>query len=451
MKIIIVGGGKTGSTLAHSLSNENHDVTVIEPKAEKLQDICNDNDVMGIIANGLDSLALQEAGLDSADLLIAVTASDEVNLLSSLFAKKNTKCDTIARVRNPLYITETDFITQSIGLSMIINPEYEAAKSMAKLINLPSAIEINTFFDGTVEMLSFRVGENSILKGQNLIYVRTQVEKDVLFCTVERGGDAFIPSGDFVLETGDKVSMIINPEKAVQFFNKIGVETQTIKNVMFAGCGTTGFYLAKQLVEAGINVTVIESDPERCEQLSELLPQALIINGDASDRSVLREEGIEDMDAFIALTGFDEENIMLSLYVKDATGCKVITKIDRIAYTELISKLDLDSVIYPRIITDENILKYVRSKRNAKGNNVEKLYKLIGDEVEALEFMVGDKAPVIGQPLMKLNLKPDLIICGIFRRGEFIIPNGSSVLQAGDRMIVVTRQKNLNDVGDILN
>lgn len=451
MKIIIVGGGKTGSALAHSLSGENHDVTVIEKRADKLQELCDDNDIMGIVGSGLDNDALSQAGIESADLLIAVTAGDEDNLLCCLFAKKNAECDTIARVRNPLYVAETDFIKQSVGLSMIINPEYESAKSIARIVRVPSVVEMNTFFDGMMDMLTFKVGAGSILDGQNLSYVRNNIEQDVLFCTVQRNGESIIPSGDFTLAGGDKASIIINPAKATEFFTKIGVSQKPIRSVMIAGGGTTGFYVAKQLIEMGINVCVVEIDEDRCNELAELLPKALIIHGDASDKQILAEEGVYDYDAFVALTGFDEENIMLSLSVKDLTGNKVITKIDRVAFTDLIAKLNLDSVVYPYVLTDEYILQYVRAKNNTKGSNVEKIYKLIGDEVEALEFKIGEKSRIIGKPLRRLKFKPNVIICGILHRGKFIIPDGNSVLHPGDRMVVVTGQKNLNDVGDILN
>ena len=430
MKIIIVGGGKTGSALARSLSGENHDVTVIEKRADRLQELCDDNDIMGIVGSGLDNDALSQAGIESADLLIAVTAGDEDNLLCCLFAKKNAECDTIARVRNPLYVAETDFIKQSVGLSMIINPEYESAKSIARIVRVPSAVEMNTFFDGMMDMLTFKVGAGSILDGQNLSYVRNNIEQDVLFCTVQRNGKSIIPSGDFTLAGGDKASIIINPAKATEFFTKIGVSQKPIRSVMIAGGGTTGFYVA---------------------ELAELLPKALIIHGDASDKQILAEEGVYDYDAFVALTGFDEENIMLSLSVKDLTGNKVITKIDRVAFTDLIAKLNLDSVVYPYVLTDEYILQYVRAKNNTKGSNVEKIYKLIGDEVEALEFKIGEKSRIIGKPLRRLKFKPNVIICGILHRGKFIIPDGNSILHPGDRMVVVTGQKNLNDVGDILN
>ncbi len=450
MKIIIVGGGKTGSSLTRSLTEEGHEVTVVDYNANHLKEICNQNDVMGIMGDGMNYSALLEAGLEGADVLIAVTGSDEQNLLCSLFAKKQSKCSTIARVRNPMYLTEMDFIKEQIGLSMIINPELAAATDIARLLRFPSAIDINPFAKGKVELLTFKITEKSSLNGKNLIHVRNKVESDVLFCAVERDGKYHIPSGAFELKAGDKASIITQPKKEHAFFKKIGIGSRTVKDVMIVGGGTIAYYLARQMLDVGISVKIIESNEARANELSEKLPGALIIHGDASDKNLLLEEGITRTDAFVALTGFDEENVLLSLYAKEMTDAKIITKVDRIAFNELIGKLNLDSVIYPCDITTECILQYVRTKQNAMGNNVESLYKIIEDKVEALEFKIGESAPIIGIPIQEMDLKDELIICGIIHKGKFIIPNGESVAHAGDSMIVVTSQKKLNDVGDIL-
>lgn len=450
MKIIIVGAGKTGLSLVRSLSDEGHDVTTIDFDSKRIAEICNSNDVLGVVGNGMSFASLDEAGLSEADVLITVTGSDEQNLLCSLFAKKVENCSTIARVRNPIYIRETDFIRDSIGLSMIINPEYAAASEICHLLKFPSAIDINVFAKGKVELLTFKIAPDSALDGKNLNYVRSKIEKDIIFCCVERAGEYFIPAGDFELKAGDKATIIMPPKNALGFFRKIKVETHSVKDVMIVGGGTIAYYLARQLLDNGIAVKIIEIDHKRCEELAEKLPEALIINGDASDKDLLLEEGLMNTGAFIALTGFDEENIILSLYAKEMTDVKVITKVDRIDFDEVIRKLNLDSVIYPGDITAERILKYVRSRQNAMGNNVENLYKLVEDQVEALEFSIGESAPIIGVPIHKMDLKDNLIICGIIHGGELILPNGDSTVEAGDSIIVVTSHKKLNDVGDIL-
>lgn len=450
MKIIIVGGGKTGASLIRSLTDEGHDVTFVDYNADRVKELCDLNDVMGIQGNGMNYSALLEAGLEDADVLISVTGSDEQNLLCSLFAKKESKCSTIARVRNPMYLAETNFIRDQIGLSMIINPELAAATDISRLLRFPSAIDINPFAKGKVELLTFKITEKSSLNGKNLIYVRNKVESEVLFCAVERDGKFHIPSGNFELKAGDKASIIILPKKERDFFKKIGIGTRRVKDVIIAGGGTIAYYLAKLMLDVGISVKIIELNEARCNHLAEHLPDALIIHGDASDKNLLLEEGLAQTDAFVALTGFDEENVLLSLYAKEMTDAKVITKVDRISFNELISKLNLDSVIYPCDITAENIVQYVRTKQNAMGNNVESLYKLFEDKVEALEFKIGETAPIIGIPIQEMNLKPELIICGIIHNGRFILPHGESTVEAGDRIIVVTSQKKLNDVGDIL-
>jgi trk system potassium uptake protein TrkA len=450
MKIIIVGGGKTGASLTASLTSEDHDVTVVDCNALRLNEICNQNDVMGINGDGMNLSSLLEAGLENADVLISSTGSDEQNLLCSLFAKGKSKCSTIARVRNPIYLKEINFIKEHLGLSLIINPELAAANEIARVIRLPSAIDVNPFAKGKVELLTFKITPDSLLNGKNLIYVRNKIENEVLFCSIERDGEFFIPSGNFELKAGDKASIITPLKKELSFFKKIGIGSRRIKNVLIAGGGTISYYLARQLIEAGIAVKIIEKDETRANELAEKLPSALIICGDPSDKNLLYEEGLSSVGAFVTLTGIDEENVLLSLYAKDVTDAKVITKIDRNSFNELIGKLDLDTVIYPCNITTELILQYVRTKQNAMGNNVENLYKLVEDKVEALEFKIGENAPIVDIPLQKMELKDNLIICGIIHRGKFIIPNGESTVSVGDRIIVVTSQKKLNDVGDIL-
>lgn len=450
MRIIIVGGGKTGAALAVALTDEGHDVTVIEQDGDRLQSICANSDILGICGNGMNYSSLTEADIKDADILIAVTGSDEQNLLCCLFAKKTGHCSTIARVRNPIFLKENMFIREQIGLSMIINPELAAATEMSRLLRFPSAIEINTFAKGRLEQLTFKIPRGSVLDGKNLNHVRNKIESNLLFCSVQREGKIYIPSGNFELRAGDKASIIIEPMVAQKFFRKIGIETHAVKSAMLVGGGTMAYYLAQQLLHFGIHVKIIEIDSARCQELAEKLPDALVIQGDATDKELLLEEGLESTQAFVAITGFDEENILLSLYAREISDAKVITKINRIAFDSVIEKLELDSVIYPRHITAEYILQYVRAKQNAVGNNVENLYKLNEDEVEALEFKIGEKAPVVGIPLQDLPLKDNLLVCGINRQGKIRIPRGSDTIQPGDTVIVVTGQKKLDDVGDIL-
>ncbi|MBQ6163514.1 MAG: Trk system potassium transporter TrkA [Clostridia bacterium] len=450
MNIIIVGAGKTGATLAEDLSGEGHNVTVIDLDQDRLEQIGAENDILCIPGDGLNNADLSEAGIEEADVFIAVTGSDEQNLLSCLFAGKNQNCATIARVRNPMFIKENAFIRDRIGLSMIINPELAAATEISRLLRFPSAIEINTFAKGRLEQLTFKIPSGSVLDGKNLTYVRTKIEKDLLVCSVERGGEFYIPSGNFELKSGDKVSVVIAPRVAQRFFRHIGIDTHKVPTAMIVGGGMMTHYLADQLLNHNIGVKIIESDRERCEELNEKFPAAIVINGDATDKKLLLEEGVEDVGAFVAISGIDEENILLSLFVKEVSDAKTVTKVNRIAFNSVIAKLDLDSVIYPRSITAEYILQFVRAKQNAVGSNVENLYKLVEDKVEALEFKIREDAPIIGVPLSRMRLKDNVLICGISRARKIIIPGGSDTIQAGDSVIVVTSHKHLNDVSDIL-
>ncbi|MBQ3085186.1 MAG: Trk system potassium transporter TrkA [Clostridia bacterium] len=451
MKIIIVGGGKAGATLANALVSEEHDVTIIDYKAERIAALCNNNDMMGLVGNGMNYSALFDAGIEDTDLLISVTGSDEQNLLCCLFARKMEQCSTIARIRNPIYLKELAFIKEQVGLAMIINPEQAAANEISNLLRFPSAIEVNSFSKGQAEMLTFKIPEGSLLDGKTLIQVRSKLDTNVLFCIVERKGKAHIPYGNFTLQTGDKVTIMIHPKEATRFFRQINLDTHSVKNVIIVGGGMIAHYLAQQLLDSRIKVKIIERNEARCHELAELLPEALIIHGDASDKSLLLEEGITTTDAFVAVTGFDEENVLLSLYAKEMSDAKVVTKVDRQIFTELTDSLNLDSVIHPTDITAENILQYARAKQNAMGNNVETLYKLIENQVEALEFNVSENAPgLLGIPLKELQLKSNLLICGINRGRRFILPDGETTFQPGDRVIVVAEQARLNDFKDIL-
>ncbi len=451
MKIIIVGGGKAGAAMAHALVNEGHDITILDYKADRISEISNNNDMMGLIGNGLNYSALADAGIEDADLLIAVTGSDEQNLLCCLFAKKIKKCSTIARIRNPIFLKEREFIKEQVGMALIINPELSAATEISHLLRFPSAIEVNSFSKGRSEMLTFKIPEKSVLDGKTLTQVRGKLDSEVLFCIVERKGEVHIPDGFFKLHAGDKATIMIRPKEAPRFFRQISLDTHSVKDVIIVGGGMIAHYLAQQLLESRIKVKIIERNEQRCHELAELLPDALIIHGDASDKSLLMEEGITTTDAFVALTGFDEENVLLSLYAKEMSNAKVVTKVDRQIFTELTESLDLDSVIHPTNIIAEGILQYARAKQNALGNNVETLYQLIENKVEALEFNVSENAPgLLGIPLKELNLKDNLIICGINRGQRFILPDGETTFKPGDSVVVVTGQARLNDFKDIL-
>ncbi|MDD6811463.1 MAG: Trk system potassium transporter TrkA [Lachnospiraceae bacterium] len=450
MQIIIVGCGNVGSTLAEQLSSEGHNITVIDVDNQKLQTLVNSYDVMGVVGNGASFAVQKEAGVENAHLLIAVTGSDEVNLLCCLIAKKTGGCHTIARVRNPIYNMEIGYIKEELGLSMIINPEFAAAAEMGRLLKFPSALTIDTFTKGRVEVVKYRVEEDCVLCDLSLKEIAGKLKSDVLICSVVRGDEVFIPDGNFIIRAKDEISVVGTTQKTLAFFKKLGVPVARAKNVMIIGGGEMAFYLTKQLLAMGIQVKIIEKDKERCDELCELLPQAMIIQGDGTDRNLLMEEGLPQMEAFVALTNFDEENIMLSLFAKSVSKAKLITHVHRISYDEIIDGLNIGSVIYPKYLTAVHIIKYVRAMDNSLGSNIETLYRLNDNRTEALEFSVKEDCPVVGVPLQDLKIKPGILICTINHRGNISIPGGQSIIQVGDTVIVVTTQTGLNDIRDIL-
>ena len=358
MQIIIVGCGKVGLTLAEQLTGEGHNLVLIDLDSEKIQEAVENFDVMGIVGNGSSFSVLSEADVDHADLLIAVTGSDELNLLCCLFAKKTSRCQTIARVRNPLYNEELAFIKEQLGISMIINPELAAATEISRILRFPSASKIDRFAKGKVEMLKFRLRPEFKLDGYRVADFFSKLKFDVLVCAVERGEEVFIPNGEFVLRDNDIISIMATPQNSMGLFKRIGVKTNQVRSCMIAGGGTIGFYLAKRLCEMHINVRLIEIDRKRCEELTELLPEATIIHGDATDKQLLIEEGLGQTESFVSLTNLDEENLFLALYAKKHSGAKLIAKVNRITFDDIIDELNIDSIIYPKYITADYIIQY---------------------------------------------------------------------------------------------
>ena len=450
MQIIIVGCGNVGATLTEQLSKEGHNITVIDVDGRRVEAVANQYDVMGVVGNGASFSVQNEAGIEEADLMIAVTTSDELNMLSCLIARKAGGCSTIARVRNPIYNKEISFIKEELGLSMVINPEYAAACEIARLLKFPSAIKVDTFAKGRVELLKCKINEGSVLHGRPLTYLSAGLHCEVLICTVQRGDEVFIPDGNFVLQEKDVISVVASSRKANDFFKKIGMATNRIRTCMIIGGGETTYYLAKQLLSMGIGIKIIEQSKERCNELSELLPQAMVICGDGTERNLLQEEGLPKVHSFVSWTSMDEENIMLSLYAKSISNAKTITKVHRIDYDKIIDSLDLGSVLYPKNITADYILQYVRAMQNYIGSNVETLYQLIEGKVEALEFRVNEQSRLVGVPLKELQLKDNLLIACINRKGVVITPGGQDSIQMGDTVVVVTTNQGFNDLKDIL-
>lgn len=451
MNIIIAGCGKVGTTLGEQLVGEHHEVTFIDTSADILKKIIGSMDVQVLEGNCTVYSTLKEAGIEHADLFIAVTNSDEINLLSCLIAKKAANCHTVARVRNPEYNEDIQFIKHELGLSLTINPEWATAVEIARLIQIPSAMEVDSFANNRVNMIRFLIPAGSVLDDMKVSEAGRRFKGKFLICVIERNHEIIIPRGDVVLKRGDNISVIMPLVEVDKLCKEVGIQTRNIKNVMIAGGGTMSYYLAKMLNKMNVNVKIIEMDRARCEKLSILIPKAMIIHGDATDSKLLEEEGIADMDAFVALTGFDEENLFLSLHTRKVSKVKNIVKINRIRVDEVSDELNLGSVVSPKFITTEFILQYVRAMENSKSNNsVETLYKLMDSRVEALEFMVEDTPGLTGVQLQDLKLKKNLLLCCINRGGELITPTGQDCLLSGDSVIIVTTHLGLKRLADIL-
>lgn len=451
LNIIIVGCGKVGATLTEQLSKESHDITLIDKNPVKIQHLTNAYDVMGIVGNGASYTVQMEAGIESTDLLIAVTDSDELNLLCCTVAKRVGQCAAIARVRTPDYSEESAYLREKLGLAMIINPELASAEEVARLLYLPAALEVNPFAHGQVEIITFKLPKDNILVKKTIAVLgKKNISQNVLFCAVERDGEIVIPSGTFKFEADDIVSFVSARKDVRNFLKKIGFDTKQVNNTMIIGGGKAAYYLTKQLLPMGIDVKIIESNIDRCNELSVILPKAIIINGDGTNEELLMEEGIEYVESFVPLTGIDEENILLTLYAREVSNAKVITKINRINFKGVISNLDLGSVVYPKYVTAEAIIAYVRAKKASMDSNIETLYHMFDSRVEALEFLVEEESEVTNVPLMNMKLKKDLLICCIHRERQTIIPSGTDIITPGDKVVIVTTHTGFDNIQDIL-
>lgn len=450
MKIILVGGGKVGTALARQLSEEGHNVTVIDTNKPRVEHISEAYDVMGIVGNGASIATLYEAGIEEADVFIAITGSDELNLLCCMFAKKAGHCHTIARVRNPSYSHELEFIKKQAGISAIVNPEMAAAMEISHLLRFPGASKIDTFADGRVRLIKCALTEAQGMDGMAIRDILSRLGSDVLVCAVERGADVLIPNGDFVLRNGDQVTFLATQERARDFFQKINLPVRPVKNALIVGGGAIAFYLSQELLENKVRVRIVERDPARCIQLAEELPEAQILNEDGSNRDFLLSEGLGSAEAFVALTNIDEENVLLTLFAKKHSKGKLVTKINRLEFDDIISGLELGSIVYPKYMTCDYIVQYVRALQNEAGSNVKTLYRILDDRVEALEFTVHEESKATGVPLSRLRLKQNLLLCCIMRGEQILIPRGGDEIQVGDNVIVVTLEHGLHDLRDIV-
>ena len=450
MNVIIVGCGQVGQTLAEQLINTGNNVTVIDTVYNNVKSLTDRIDALGIVGNGASHTTLAEAEVEKADLLIAVTNSDELNLLCCIVARKSSECQVIARVRSHEYNAEADFLKNEIGLAMVINPEYEAAEEIARVMRFPSAISIESFGKGLVELIKFRLPEDSPIIGMSVKDVMLKYKTDVLFATIERDEKAYIAKGDFIFEPKDIVSIIASPEGAQDLFRNLGYKTNSVKSAMVVGSGETTHYLCALLKKAKVNLKVIEPDKAECERICEEFPYVTVVNSNLSNQEIMAEEGISRVGAFLALSESDEENILLSLYAQSKTKNKIITKIKRMDYGDVLKKLDLDTVICPENIVSDMILRYIRSLKGTSGSNMEALYNICKGQAEASEFVIRKQSAIVGPPISKLKFRKNVLVAAIIRDGEVIIPRGYDTIQIRDRVVVVSRHIELHDITDVL-
>lgn len=451
MKIIVLGAGKVGKTLIKHMSNEDHDIIVVDQNATKVEEVVNQYDVIGVVGNGGSYDILMEAGAEDANLIICVTASDELNILAGLVAKKMGTRHTIARVRNPDYSSQRDFMRNQLGFSMIVNPELEAASEIRRVLSFPSAVKVDTFSRGKVELAEFFVEDHSRLNGVELNQLHKITKTNILVCAVSHNEDVIIPDGNYAIKPGDHLYITGTHRDLSKFCLDIGVITSRIKNVIIIGGGKIAYYLSKQLSTQGIKVKIIEKDKNRCQVLAEKLPYVTIIHGDGSDDELLNEEGIENTDAVLALTGLDEENIVLSLSAKNLYHKKTIAKVTRMNYTGLSNVLKVDSIVAPKKIVASQIIRYVRAKMNKDHDSaVKTLYKIVDGEVEAVEFKVTEHFKFLHKTINEMKIKEHVLVAAIIRENEVIVPKGNTTMELNDYVIIVSRGEIMKSLNDML-
>lgn len=452
MRILIVGDGKVGHTLATELLREGHDITIIDQNDEVIRKTEDTLDVLCIHGNCANVATLMEAEADRADILIAATASDEVNMLCSLISKKLGTKFTIARIRDPEYNESVALLQHELGIDMTLNPERATAQEISRLLRYPFASNIEPFAKGRVELVEFLAREEDIICGKPLkeLTSRHSDLPKVLYCAVERDGEVVIPGGDFVIEPGDRVHVAADMVTVTQFFRHIGRSAKPVKDVMILGGGRISYYLAKMVEKMGIRVVMFEINPEKAKTLSEQLPHADIIEGDGTDQDLLEQENLAGMDAFIALSDRDEENLMTGLYAQTHGVPKVIVKTNRYAYKDVIANLGLETQVSPRIITSNTLLRYVRARVNAQGTAVEKLYRLVDGKAEALEFIARKGDPYIGVPLKELTVRKGTLVAIILHKNKVIVPFGDDVIEAGDNVVIISTASGISDLNEVI-
>lgn len=450
MKIVIIGAGKVGELLCHDLANEGNDITLIETNAKILDKIISNNDIMGFVGNGTSYDVQMEAGVSKADIFIAVTEKDEINIISSVIAKKLGAKFTIARVRSTEYSSQIDFMSESLGIDLVINPELEAADYIKQNINFPEAINVESFLNGKLKMVEFLLDENSSLDSISILDFKQKLFPNLLVCIIKREDEIIIPSGNSILKSGDRIYITGMEQEIIKFQNILGKHTEKISSAFIVGAGIITHYLAKELLKDKIRVKILEQDEEKAIKLSEDLPDAVVVLGDGSNEDVLKEENFRKYDACISITGMDETNIFISIYAKQIGIKKIITKLNKLSFIDILGEDRFQTIVTPKKLIADNIIRVVRSLASKKKSSIENLYRLENNKVEAIEFLVSSHNKVNNIPLKDLNIKKNLLIAYIVRNNIPIFPSGNDVIKEGDRVIIITTENFFDDINDIL-
>ena len=451
MRIIIVGCGKVGSTLAQSLANEKHDIILIDKSREVLDNVMSNIDCMSVVGNGAIQSVLLEAQVDKADYLIACTSSDEINILTCLIARKSSNCKTIARIRNPEYAKQIEYIMKELDISMTINPELATAQEIVRILRYPKSISSDVFFKGRLNSLMIEIPDKSVVVGKKLVDINRELKCKILICAIERGEDLIIPNGNSVVHEKDKILFVADHQNVIKFFEEIGYEYKQLSSIMIVGAGRITHYLVNILLKSNMNcsIKVIEKERESCIDLASKYPSISVVKADATDKNVLVQEGMHDVDAFIALTGLDEENIILSL-LSHSENTKSIAKVNHLNFVDAIKDTQIGSIVNPERIASNIILSYVRANINSGNSDIDTLYRLFNDRIEALGFKIKNDSVVTNIPLKDLRLKKNVVIAGIYRNGNVIRPNGFDVLKVDDSVVVITKDNKFTNIIDII-
>ena len=450
MKIVIIGLGTIGKTILKNLSGEGHTITIIDDDKRIIEDLIEKYDVLGVVGNGASMDIQNEAGVRDADLVIVLTQSDELNILACLVAKKVGAKNTVARVRNPDYRKQITVMKDDLGIAMVVNPEQETANEIFNIINLPSVNQIEHFAKGRVSLVEIVAERGCSLIGETLISIGKKLTTKVLICAVQRGDEVIIPAGNFKIEEGDRIHFTANAKSLGDFLSEANLVKSPFKNIMIVGGGRIGYYLADALSKKKYAIKLIENDPTTAEELAELLPRATVVCGNGTQHDVLIEEGIEAMDAFVALTDIDEENMIVSMFANKKKVKKSITQIKSDDLYGMLDELGINNNVSPKHVVAGRIISYIRALANSVGSSVLTLYQLVNNQVEALEFAAKKQEAFYDKPLRELNMKKNCLIACIIRQNEVIIPNGNSEIHLGDNVIVVTTHKNFDDLNDVI-